>query len=83
VLAVFFSTTVCLAAAIVLTWLLFRGALPASTAWQPLAALSGSWVGGSANLLAVAQGAGLSEQSIALALLTDALCYSVWVAVLF
>lgn len=83
VLAVFFSTTVCLFVAFVSTYLLFRYALPANTAWQPLAALSGSWVGGSANLVAVVQGAGLSEQSMALALLTDALCYSVWVAVLF
>jgi uncharacterized membrane protein len=83
VLAVFFCTTVCLFVAFVTTYLLFRNALPALTAWQPLAALSGSWVGGSANLIAVAQGAGLSEQSIALALLTDALGYSVWVAVLF
>ncbi|MUV15221.1 DUF819 domain-containing protein [Noviluteimonas gilva] len=83
VLAVFFSTTVCLFVAFVATYFLFRFALPANTAWQPLAALSGSWVGGSANLVAVVQGAGLSEQSMALALLTDALCYSVWVAVLF
>jgi uncharacterized membrane protein len=83
VLAVFFSTTVCLFIAFATTYLIFRNALPALTKWEPLAALSGSWVGGSANLIAVAQGAGLSEQSIALALLTDALCYSVWVAVLF
>ena len=83
VLAVFFSTTVCLFVAFVATYLLFRHALPANTAWQPLAALSGSWVGGSANLVAVSQGAGLSEQSMALALLTDALCYSMWVAILF
>jgi uncharacterized membrane protein len=83
VLAVFFSTTVCLGIAFVATYLIFRNVLPAATAWQPLAALSGSWVGGSANLVAVARGAGLSEQAMALALLTDALCYSVWVAVLF
>ncbi|MGO4550227.1 DUF819 domain-containing protein [Lysobacter sp. 2RAF19] len=83
VLAVFFSTTLCLFVAFVSTYFLFRYALPPNTAWQPLAALSGSWVGGSANLVAVAQGAGLSEQSKGLALLTDALCYSVWVAVLF
>jgi len=83
VLAVFFSTTVCLFVAFATTYLIFRNVLPALTKWEPLAALSGSWVGGSANLIAVAQGAGLSEQSVALALLTDALCYSVWVAVLF
>lgn len=82
VLAVFFSTTLCLFIAFVTTYLMFRHILPAP-GWQPLAALSGSWVGGTANMVAVKQAAGLSESALALALLTDALCYSVWVAVLF
>ena len=47
--------------------------------WKPLAALSGSWVGGSANLVAVKEAIGLSDNLLALALLTDALCYSLWV----
>lgn len=82
VLAVFACTTVCLAVAFVATYAAFRQWLPAQ-GWQPLAALSGSWVGGTANLVAVKEAIGLSEASLALALLTDALCYSLWVAVLF
>jgi uncharacterized membrane protein len=82
VLAVFFSTTVCLFVAFVATYLLFRHVLP-ETGWQPLAALSGSWVGGSANLIAVKEAVGMSDNALAMALLTDALCYSLWVAVLF
>jgi uncharacterized membrane protein len=82
VLAVFFSTTVCLFVAFCVTYLIFRHVLGPS-GWEPLAALSGSWVGGSANLVAVKEAVGMSDNAMAMALLTDALCYSLWVAVLF
>ncbi len=83
VLAVFACTTVSLFVAFMLTFLAFRGALPAPDGWQPLAALSGSWVGGTANLVAVKQAIGMDDNQLALALLTDAIGYSVWVALLF
>jgi uncharacterized membrane protein len=40
-------------------------------------------MGGTANLIAVKQSIGMSDDSLALALLTDAVCYSMWVALLF
>lgn len=83
VLAVFFSTTVSLFIAFVATYLLFRNVLPADTGWQPLAAVSGSWVGGTANMVAVKQAIGMSDDALALGLLMDALCYSMWFVVLF
>lgn len=83
VLAVFACTTVSLFVAFLVTFLVFRGALPAPDGWQPLAALSGSWVGGTANLVAVKQAIGMDDNQLALALLTDAVCYSMWVAILF
>lgn len=83
VLAVFFSTTVCLFIAFVVTYLMFRNVLPAATGWQPLAAVSGSWVGGTANMVAVKQAIGMSDDALALGLLMDALCYSMWFVVLF
>ena len=83
VLAVFFSTSVSLFIAFVVTYLLFRNVLPAATGWQPLAAVSGSWVGGTANMVAVKQAIGMSDDALALGLLMDALCYSMWFVVLF
>jgi uncharacterized membrane protein len=83
VLAVFVCTTLSLLVAFVATYLLFRTMLPAGNGWQPLAALSGSWVGGTANMIAVKQAIGMPDSLLALSLLTDALCYSMWVAVLF
>ena len=83
VLAVFFCTSASLFIGFVLTYLAFRHWLPAQDGWQPLAAVSGSWMGGTANLVAVKQSIGMSEDALALALLTDAVCYSMWVALLF
>ena len=51
----------------------------AADGWKMLAALSATWTGGSANLVAVKQVIGLSESSLPPVLLADALCYSVWV----
>jgi uncharacterized membrane protein len=82
VLAVFFCTSVSLFTAFVLTYLMFRHWLPGD-AWHPLAALSGSWMGGTANMIAVKQAIGMSDTHLAMSLLTDALCYSMWVVVLF
>jgi uncharacterized membrane protein len=83
VLAVFFCTSASLFIGFVATYLIFRNWLPAHAGWQPLAALSGSWMGGTANLVAVKQSIGMSDDALALALLTDAVCYSLWVALLF
>jgi uncharacterized membrane protein len=82
VLLVFLIAMVSILLAIVLVYLVFRGALPAD-GWKMLAALSATWTGGSANLVAVKQSIGLADNALPSVLLADALCYSVWVAVLF
>jgi uncharacterized membrane protein len=82
VLAVFACTSISLFTAFVVAWLVFRHWLPAD-GWKPLASLSGSWMGGTANMIAVKQAVGMSDTSLATTLLTDALCYSMWVVVLF
>lgn len=82
VLAVFACTSVSLFVAFIATYLIYRGWLPGD-AWHPLGALSGSWVGGTANMIAVKQAIGMSDPHLAMSLLTDALCYSMWVVVLF
>ena len=82
VLGVFACTSVSLFVAFIATFVIYRRWLPGDD-WHPLAALSGSWVGGTANMIAVKQGIGMSDQHLAMSLLTDALCYSMWVAVLF
>lgn len=82
VLAVFFTVTLCLFIAFMITFAVFRPALPGSE-WMPLAALSGSWVGGTANMIGVKEAIGMPDSLLTFSLLTDAVCYSMWVAVLF
>jgi uncharacterized membrane protein len=82
VLAVFACAMASILIAIVVVYLLFRTALP-QDGWKMLAALSATWTGGSANLLAVKQVIGLSENLLPPVLLADALCYSIWVVMLF
>jgi uncharacterized membrane protein len=82
VLAVFACAMATILLGIVIAYLMFRNVLP-DDGWKMLAALSATWTGGSANLVAVKQIIGLSERSLPPVLLADALCYSVWVLVLF
>jgi len=82
VLAVFACTTLSLFVAFIGTFLIYQRWLPGND-WHPIAALAGSWVGGTANMIAVKQAIGMSDQHLAMSLLTDALCYSMWVVVLF
>ncbi|HEU4669906.1 MAG TPA: DUF819 family protein [Dyella sp.] len=82
VLAVFACTTLSLFVAFLTTFMIYRHWLRGDD-WHPLAALSGSWVGGTANMIGVKQAIGMSDPHLAMSLLTDAICYSMWVVVLF
>lgn len=82
VLATFVCAAGSILIAFVIAYLLMRNVLPAD-GWKALASVSASWTGGSANLVAVSQSIGADATAVSQALLTDALCYSVWVVVLF
>jgi uncharacterized membrane protein len=81
VLAVFACAMGSILLAITLVYVLFRGVLP-QDGWKMLAALSATWTGGSANLVAVKQTIGLPENLLPPVLLADALVYSLWVLLL-
>ncbi len=51
-------------------------------AWKGLAALSGSWIGGGANFIAVAESVGASDSTIAMIVVVDVAVANVWMAVL-
>jgi uncharacterized membrane protein len=63
-------------------WVAWRGWLPAE-GWQALGCLGGSWVGGTANLVATGQGISAAPAMVAAALLVDTICYAAWVTLLF
>ena len=82
VLVVFGCALLSILLSILVVFLLFRNALP-DEGWKMLAALSATWTGGSANLVAVKQSIGLADSLLPPVLLADALVYSIWVVVLF
>ncbi len=66
----------------VVSYLVFQAAL-ASEAWKALAALSGSWTGGSANMVAVQGILQAPENVFGYALIVDTVLYSVWLLLMF
>jgi uncharacterized membrane protein len=82
VLAGFACATASILGGVVIAWALWRPLLPAG-GWRGLAAIGSGWVGGTANLVAVARAIETPADLVALAILTDTLCYTLWVIVLF
>jgi uncharacterized membrane protein len=51
-------------------------------AWKGLAALSGSWIGGSANFVAIGQSVGAHDSTLSMLVVVDVGVHNVWTAVL-
>lgn len=62
-------------------FLIFEGALPPD-AWKAFAALSGSWIGGSANFVAIAESVGAPDAVLGPAIVVDTVVGYSWMAVL-
>lgn len=78
----FMCATISILLAFLAAFVLLRNWLP-SDSWQVLSSVSGGWIGGTANMVAVSQAVGIRPESMANALMTDAICYAVWVLILF
>ena len=74
----FFTASVSIAIAFVATYALFNPVLDEG-AWRGLGALCGSWMGGSGNLVAVADALQATETQLAGASIVDSIDYSCWV----
>ena len=64
-----------------LSLLLVRDKLPEDI-WKAFGALAGSWIGGTVNMAAVAEGLKTSPEGFGLAVLGDNLVYMVWLPIL-
>jgi uncharacterized membrane protein len=51
-------------------------------AWKPFTALAGSWMGGTANMLAIQEALSLPDSSMGYTLLIDSIDYAIWVMIL-
>ncbi|WP_102798368.1 DUF819 domain-containing protein [Bowmanella denitrificans] len=80
-LLTFLAASASIILAIIVVHLLMHNWLPAQS-WQTFAALAGSWLGGTGNMVAVQGIFSINEQSMGFALLVDSIDYAVWVFIL-
>ena len=74
----FFTATITIAAGFFITYAAMHPLL-GEGAWRGLGALCGSWMGGSGNLVAVADALQATEAQLAGASIVDSIDYSIWV----
>lgn len=74
----FFCATVSIIIGFVVAFLIMKGVI-GSDSWMGLAALCGSWIGGSGNMVAVQTALDISEADMGYALVIDSIDYSLWV----
>ncbi len=64
-----------------LAYLVFKSGLGSDT-WMAFGTLAGSWIGGTGNMAAVAEGLGASGENFGMAVLADNLVYIIWLPIL-
>jgi uncharacterized membrane protein len=77
-LLAFFIAAISIGIAFVVAFALFQSYLQAD-AWKTLAALSGSWMGGTGNMVAVQLALDVHDASMGYTLLIDSIDYAMWV----
>ena len=74
----FFSASITIVIGFLVAFVLMKGVI-GSDSWMGLAALCGSWIGGSGNMVAVQAALNISEADMGYALVIDSIDYSLWV----
>jgi uncharacterized membrane protein len=77
----FFAASITIGAGFVVTYALFKGSY-APDAWKAFAALAGSWMGGTGNMVAVQGALNISDSDMGYTLLIDSIDYAIWVMIL-
>lgn len=77
----FFVASFTIMTAFVLMWTILGGYFP-KEAHMAFGSLCGSWIGGTANMVAVASAVGLKGELMGYCLITDSVCYAAWFAFL-
>ena len=74
----FFAASLSIGLGFVVTFLIFKGYYEADT-WKSFAALCGSWMGGTGNMVAIQGALNIPDSKMVYALLMDSINYAVWV----
>jgi len=76
-LIAFFAAMFSILLGFIVTYVLFKGMYVPDT-WKAFAALSGSWIGGTANMVAVSRALDVPDNAMSYAILMDSINYSIW-----
>ena len=85
-LILFFAATISIIIGGPLAYLICQGFIPDSLgeeAWKGLATLSGSWIGGGANMVAVGESVGVAAATMGMMVVVDVALGELWTAILF
>lgn len=74
----FFAASFSIAIGFIVTYAVLHTPM-GEQAWKALAALCGSWMGGSGNMIAIQAALNIGESDMAYALVVDSIDYSIWV----
>lgn len=77
----FITASVSIGIGFVITFMIFKSWLP-EAAWMTFAALSGSWMGGTGNMVAIQGALSIPDSSMGYTLLMDSIDYAIWVMLL-
>lgn len=80
-LLTFLLASVSIALGFIGMFALFHSAFGAQS-WKPFAALSGSWMGGTGNMVAIQGALNLPDSAMGYTLLIDSIDYAIWVMIL-
>lgn len=76
----FFCATFTFMLGFVIAFIIFKNSMGADS-WKILGAASGSWIGGSSNMIAAANALGVAEEGLSYAILMGSIGYTVWMSV--
>ncbi|MCF6462509.1 DUF819 family protein [Clostridium sp. Cult1] len=77
----FFSASISVGVGFIITYAIFKRFYEPDT-WQAFAALCGSWMGGTGNMVAIQGALDIPDAKLGYALLMDSVNYAVWVMIL-
>ncbi len=77
----FITASLSIGLGFIITFLVLKAWLP-DTAWMSFAALGGSWMGGTGNMVAVQGALNIPDASMGYTLLMDSINYAIWVMLL-
>lgn len=74
----FFAASISIGIGFIVTYAIFKGYYEGET-WKAFAALAGSWMGGTGNMVAIQGALNVPDSKLGYTLLMDSINYSIWV----